>query len=398
MSKKKSKIACLVSHPIQYQVPLYRKISAEADIILDVLFISSMSTREYADVGFNALVKWDIPLEGGYKGYFLDKFSSGSPNPNFLLIQIGLWRILKKNNYEVLWIHGWGSITCIAAILYAKLLGIKVLIRGESGTHLKEPRFFKRIGRKLFMTFLKYSVNGFMAIGSSNSDYYKMFGIGNEKISLVPYAVDNEFFQKQVLNAQNFVAEYRRCLVDPEKLIILFASKLEKRKRADLLIQAFQNMLSKWKLELAHPELLIIGDGVEMQNLRVMVKESYRFNIKFLGFKNQTELPNYYALADIFVLPSEQEPWGLVVNEVMNANCAIIVSSEVGASKDLIESYETGMIFNAGSLVDLEKKLMLLCENPVLIRKISKGAQDRINNWSYKEDIDGLHNALKKLN
>jgi len=398
MSKKKSKIACLVSHPIQYQVPLYRKISAEADIILDVLFISSMSTREYADEGFNALVKWDIPLEGGYKGYFLDKFSSGSPNPNFLLIQIGLWRILKKNNYEVLWIHGWGSITCIAAILYAKLLGIKVLIRGESGTHLKEPGFFKRIGRKLFMTFLKYSVNGFMAIGSSNSDYYKMFGIGNEKISLVPYAVDNEFFQKQVLNAQNFVAEYRRCLVDPEKLIILFASKLEKRKRADLLIQAFQNMLSKWKLELAHPELLIIGDGVEMQNLRAMVKESYRFNIKFLGFKNQTELPNYYALADIFVLPSEQEPWGLVVNEVMNANCAIIVSSEVGASKDLIESYETGMIFNAGSLVDLEKKLMLLCENPVLIRKISKGAQDRINNWSYKEDIDGLHNALKKLN
>jgi len=187
-------------------------------------------------------------------------------------------------------------------------------------------------------------------------------------------------------------------LVDPEKLIILFASKLEKRKRADLLIQAFQNMLSKWKLELAHPELLIIGDGVEMQNLRAMVKESYRFNIKFLGIKNQTELPNYYALADIFVLPSEQEPWGLVVNEVMNANCAIIVSSEVGASKDLIESYETGMIFNAGSLVDLEKKLMLLCENPVLIRKISKGAQDRINNWSYKEDIDGLHNALKKLN
>lgn len=248
------------------------------------------------------------------------------------------------------------------------------------------------------MFFLKHTVNGFLAIGSNNLDYYKKYGIDNKKISIVPYAVDNDFFKIQISKSNNFVNEYRRLLDDPKKLIILFASKLEKRKRADLLIHAFQNMLSKWRFEKSFPELIIIGDGVEIENLREMVKESFRLNIKFLGFKNQTELPNYYALADIFVLPSEQEPWGLVVNEAMNANCAIIVSDEVGAARDLIVNLKTGLIFNAGSNEDLEKKLTLLCENSDLINEISKGAKDQIINWSYKQDIIGIHNALEKLN
>lgn len=395
---KKTKLACLVSHPIQYQVPLFRKISAEENINFEVIFISSMSTKNYTDVGFNRSVKWDIPLEGGYKGYFLDKFNESMLIPNFFIIQIKLWEILKKNKYEVLWIHGWGSHSCIAAIIYCKILNIKVLIRGESGTHLKCAGILRRICRRLLMFFLKHTVNGFLAIGSNNLDYYKKYGIDNKKISIVPYAVDNDFFVIQISKSNNFVNEYRRLLDDPKKLIILFASKLEKRKRADLLIHAFQNMLSKWRFEKSFPELIIIGDGVEIENLREMVKESFRLNIKFLGFKNQTELPNYYALADIFVLPSEQEPWGLVVNEAMNANCAIIVSDEVGAARDLIVNLKTGLIFNAGSNEDLEKKLTLLCENSDLINEISKGAKDQIINWSYKQDIIGIHNALEKLN
>ena len=391
------KVACLVSHPIQYQVPLFRKITKEKKIDFEVIFISSMSIGKYVDKGFNTSVKWDIPLLGGYKGYFLDKVQTTFRVPRIFKVQINLWMFLKKNKYEVLWIHGWGNLTCLAAIIYCKLLGIKILMRGESGVHLRAPGSLKRVFRETFMRFIKHNVDGFLAIGSNNYNYYKMYGIDENKISIVPYAVDNEFFKIQVSNSHNFVVEYRKNLYFQEKLIILFASKLEKRKRADLLIGAFQNMLLKWESKSPWPELLIVGDGVEMKSLRKMVKESFRSNIKFLGFKNQTELPKYYALADIFVLPSEQEPWGLVVNEAMNAYCAIIVSNEVGAAKDLIKDYESGLTFTAGSLGDLEAKLKLLCEDSCLVEKISKGAQENIMEWSYKEDTIGLYAALEKL-
>ena len=86
-------------------------------------------------------------------------------------------------------------------------------------------------------------------------------------------------------------------------------------------------------------------------------------SIKFLGFKNQTELPAYYDLCDVFVLPSVYEPWGLVVNEVMNAGRAVIVSDQVGCGPDLVRPGENGYIFPAGDIAGLCGALKNILDN-----------------------------------
>src|SRR5580693_8332123 len=75
--KKKVRLAYLVSHPIQYQAPLLRRIAQEPDIDLTVFFGSDFSVRGYRDEGFGVGVKWDVPLVEGYKHEFLPKLRDG---------------------------------------------------------------------------------------------------------------------------------------------------------------------------------------------------------------------------------------------------------------------------------------------------------------------------------
>ena len=65
-------------------------------------------------------------------------------------------------------------------------------------------------------------------------------------------------------------------------------------------------------------------------------------DVRFLGFRNQSEMPAFYDLCDLFVLPSHFEPWGLVINEAMNAGKPVIVSDCVGAAPDLVQTGRNG--------------------------------------------------------
>jgi glycosyltransferase involved in cell wall biosynthesis len=390
---KKYKLACLVSHPIQYQVPLFREISQDPRFDLEVLFCSDKSTKSYLDEGFNRAIIWDVPLIGGYKHIFLPSIFDAT-KPNFFNpLNYHIHSILKKGNYDAVWIHGWGSLTAISTILFAKILKIKVLMRGESGIHMKKPTGIKGFLRIMMISFLNMTVDGFLAIGTNNKDYYLDNGVPSSKIFLVPYAVDNNFFLSHSCKR----LEIDKITVkESETVVILFASKLERRKRADLLIDAFASLLKK-RLFSVEPILIIVGDGPEKSTLIDRARMLPHKSIHFLGFKNQSELPAYYDMADIFVLPSEQEPWGLVVNEVMNLGCAVIASDEVGCVRDLVVHEETGMIFTAGNMQALEKCLEELCSNSEKRLNIAKQAKDKIKNWSYSEDINGLYQALGTL-
>src|SRR2546430_3298455 len=79
--------------------------------------------------------------------------------------------------------------------------------------------------------------------------------------------------------------------------------------------------------------------------------------VKFLGFRNQSELPSFYDLCDVFVLPSTSEPWGLVVNEAMAAGRPVVVSDQVGCARDLVQNGLNGFIFPVGDVEALAHAL-----------------------------------------
>jgi len=395
--KKKWRLAYLVSHPIQYQAPLLRLISAEPDIDLTVFFCSDLSVREYHDVGFGQALQWDVPLLDGYRHEFLPAFGGTDRLSFWRPLTHGLARRLDEGNFDALWIHGWGYWSHLLAVSSARRRGVKILMRGESGLHLTTRGRVRRGLKRILMHYLVTNVDAFLTIGEHNRKYYLHHGAAPERLFPVPYSVDNAFFQEKAASAGPDRERLRTLLgLAPGRPVILYASKMIERKRPGDLLEAYIQLSGDGTRE-PDPYLLFIGDGELRPELEARTARLNWNSIKFLGFKNQTELPGYYDLCDVFVLPSVQEPWGLVINEVMNAGRAVIVSDEVGCAPDLVKSGENGYVFKAGDISDLRNALVSVLSNLEMTRDMGRKSLEIINHWGFREDIAGLHGALEAI-
>ncbi len=388
------RLAYLVTHPIQYQAPLLRRIASEPGIDLTVFFCSDFSLKSYLDPSFATLVAWDIPLTGGYRHEILPALGPKDRISFWRPFNYGLASRLRRGNFDVLWVHGYNRWFHWRAMIRAKFGGLKVLVRDEA-TAISAPRHpLKRILKSLFFRALGSLGDGFLAIGRLNAEYYRSYGIGADRIFSVPYAVDNAFFRDQARAAAGEREHLRQTLgLEPGRPVILYASKLSQVKRGIDLLEAYIRM-SPDGVQEPHPYLLFIGEGNQRQVLEERAGATNWRSIKFLGFKNQTELPQYYDLCDVLVLPSVYEPWGLVINEVMNAGRAVIVSDQVGCGPDLVRNGENGYVFKTGDIADLKEALAMVTGNRSGYQAMGRKSLELISQWGLEEDISGLKQAL----
>jgi glycosyltransferase involved in cell wall biosynthesis len=162
------------------------------------------------------------------------------------------------------------------------------------------------------------------------------------------------------------------------------------------LVAAYKNLLTDVPLE-AHPYLVIVGDGEERAALERQAAESGLEGVRFYGFRNQSELPRFFDLATVFVLPSRHEPWGLIVNEVMNAGRAVIVSDEVGCQPDLIDDGVEGCVFPVGDVAALTDALRRVLATPETAVAMGQRALAKIQTWNFEEDVRGLRRAIAQV-
>ncbi len=398
-SRDKVRLAYLVSHPIQYQAPLLRRIAREPDIDLTVFFGSDFSVKGYKDQGFGGVgVKWDIPLIDGYRHEFLPVLRDNATVSPTTPMNYGIASRLRgasgKPAFDALWVHGYASVNALHGMMAAKALGIPVLLRAESWLGDRERSGAKLAAKRLFFRLLAQMVDGVLPIGTLNGEYWRHYLGEDFPLFLMPYAVDNKYFQQRSLEAAPRRAELQAELaLDPSRPVILFASKLQNRKRACDLIDAYKRLSPAPGVE-PHPYLVVVGDGEERATLERSAGETGFSSIRFCGFRNQSELPRFFDLATVFVLPSRHEPWGLIVNEVMNAGRAVIVSDEVGCQRDLITDGVEGMVFPAGDVDALANALRHTLATPETAAAMGRRALERIDTWNFEEDVSGMRRAL----
>jgi glycosyltransferase involved in cell wall biosynthesis len=354
----------LVSHPIQYQAPLLARLAAEPGIALRVVFERTDTEGGYFDQGFGVRLAWDVPLRRGYDGV--------------ALAETDLRDEIRKA--DVVWLHGWGSSMLLRALAQARVEGRPVLMRGENQDQaMPDGRGLRGWVKRCFLSWVFRRCAGFLAIGSANRAYYLRRGVTPDRIFPVPYAVDNAAFAARAAAADP--AGLRRELGIPEgRKVVLFAGKFQRRKRPDLLLDAWE------RLGEPRPVLLMVGDG----EMRAGLEARRETGIVFAGFRNQSELPGLYALADVFVLPSEAEPWGLAVNEAMACGTAVVVSDQVGAARDLVDE-TCGAVFPAGDAAALTEALARVLDHS---DELGRGAASRVATWDFEADVAGLREAL----
>ena len=336
-----------------------------------VVFENNPENLAYYDSGFKRKVEWDLPLTDGYN--------------NEYLINTNLEEEI--NDADILWLHGCGSRTLRRALRIAKRLRIPVLMRAEN-CDIAMPDGYGLRGwlKRYYINRILSYCSAFLAIGSNNQKYYLNRGVSSNQIFKTPYAIDNEKFISGAKTVEPMRKKFKSQLgIGAEQKVILFVGKFIPRKCPHLLIKAYNRI--DWGGN-TRPALLFVGDGEMKGKLRDLAPDAI-----FLGFKNQSELPAIYSIADVMVLPSRREPWGLVVNEAMACGTAVIVSDQVGCATDLIND-TCGRVFPSGDVGMLSSSIIHCLENSDSMGKVSK---EIIINWGFSEDITGLKGAIRYM-
>jgi len=321
-----SKIAIVTPHPIQYNAPLFKRLAGVSCIDLLVFYTwgKDGAGKKY-DPDFNREISWDLPLLEGYDYRFCENTSkkpgshyfNGIKTPN-LIFQIEEWQP------DIVWVWGWAFQSHLKVLRHFKGRSI-VWFRGDS-TLLDEPSGFslKKLLRKVFLKWVYSHIDKAFYVGANNRDYFLKFGLKENQLVLAPHAIDNERFsgvQKPMTNSFK----------------LLYVGKLEPRKNP------FYLMKIMTQLNCAEVKLSIVGSGPLERDLKE--KFSEHSNVEFLGFKNQIELPSIYSSADLLVLPSLSETWGLTINEALACGTPVAASVYCGGAIDMINS-DNGFLFD----------------------------------------------------
>jgi glycosyltransferase involved in cell wall biosynthesis len=380
------KIIFLNTHPVQYLAPLYAKMT-DLGLLVEVWYCSDESIKGGKDQQFGLAVKWDIPLLKGYQYRFFKNYAKwGSIHAGFWGLQNWgvLWHILRAPRSLAV-VYGWGYLIQILFILCAKLGGHQVALRCESPLNqelLKSKRSLQL--RKLFLKFFIFKlVDHFLYIGQQNKRFYQFYGVADEYLFFAPYSVDNERFQKAAAELLPQKEALKKVLGLPgEAKVILYSGKYIPKKRPLDLLAAYQ------KLGLANVALVMVGEGELRAEIEKFVREQHLLNVFLTGFVNQSAIVQYYAIADVFVMCSEEgETWGLSTNEAMNFGVPVILSDMVGCAADLVPAeLARDHIFALGDVEGLSERVAQC------LAQTSKAEWPRqvVDNYSYSQIIDSF--------
>jgi glycosyltransferase involved in cell wall biosynthesis len=391
------RLAIVVSHPIQYVAPWFAHIAATRVIEPLVFYLWDFGVTMRHDREFGLELRWDVPLLTGYRSELVANNSrepgthrfGGLNNPS-LIPRVAAW------SPDAILLFGYKYQSHLRLLLSSRLGHIPIIFRGDSHDIGRRPgprNFGSRLARRVI--FRRF--NACLAVGRANTHYLRSSGVADDKIFFAPHAVDNERFRSTATAATNDALAWKKDLgIDASRPVILFAGKLDLKKRPLDLLHAFRIAItgSSWPIQ---PALLFVGSGDLGNQLHAVAGADINKNIFFAPFQNQSRMPMIYAAGDLFVLPSSSETWGLAVNEAMNAGLPAIVSSHVGCGPDLVIEGETGWVFKAGNVHALSDTITHALSDRARLRVMGAAARDRVALYSYEAATNGLLAALHRV-
>jgi glycosyltransferase involved in cell wall biosynthesis len=356
------RILIITSHPIQYNAPLFSYLTKHSNYSITVLYTLGDSLNSKVDNGFGIIENWNINLLTGYNFEFIHNSSS---NPSSLkyggIKNPTLIKKIKEYSPQGIIVYGWKHQSHLSVLRYFHGK-IPILFRGDSTSLNDKPGFsLLSIIRYAFLKQVYKKVNYVLSPGSASDQYFIKSGLFNNQIIRAEHAIDNDRFM--IMSTQ----EHKDLLalkdihsIKSNEIIFLFAGKFIDIKNPLLLIDAF----FKLKQEKENTRLLLIGNGI----LESAIKEKINLlpldvasSITLLPFQDQQQMKLYYRVADVFVLPSRSETWGLSVNEALACGTPVIVSDNCGSSKELVKNNVNGFIFKSEHVQDLSDKMIMMC-------------------------------------
>jgi glycosyltransferase involved in cell wall biosynthesis len=319
-----------------YRIPVFNEIAQDLKDRFLVLFLGETEKRRQWKI-YKEKIKFRYEV---LPGFLLQKKDSA---PHFFNPTV--FYKLMKYSPDIIVVGGYHYFGYFLAMLYARLFKRKIILWCESN------RYEKRLNYPLKEAYKRWFVRNstaYIVPGKASFDYLLSQGAVTDKIWIAPNAVDNDYFSQACDIHRETKEIFKQSKGYPNRLILYVGRLIDQKGVLDLL-KAFQ-ILSCKQSDLG---LLLIGSGKEKERYKNFCKTNNLKNVFFEGFIHQEDLPIYYAVSNVFVLPTYSDPWGLVLNEAMASKLPVISSDAAGAAYDLIINGENGYIFKRGDIQQL---------------------------------------------
>ena len=301
-------------------------------------------------------------------------------------------QLLKRERVGFLVMQGYNDPGRVRVIRWCKAHGVPCFLFGDSNIAGDTATGWKRLAKKLVVTQAVRSSAGVLACGSRGEAYFAKYGASADRTFLFPYEPDYQLIEN--LPTQTLAATRTRFSLSPERRRLVYSGRFIAVKRVDLLLRSFLAIAADrpaW-------DLVLVGDGLLRPDLQAMVPPELTSRVICTGFlDDQAEISAIYRLSDVLVLPSDFEPWALVVLEAAAAGMAVVCSDVVGVAAEVVRDGVNGRLFPPGNEAALTHCLRDVTD-PQRIDAMKAASAPLLADWRRRGDpIAGLRAAMASV-
>ena len=337
------KIAFVFGKALPYRISFFLKLSRFFDVDF---FLESVETTDVleANLCYECYRSFNVPFLSKYGSYMY-----GSPS-----FPVDLAFRLVRKEHDLIVSKGIATFASYISFVLSRLLRKPFVLWDETWYY---PKTFARTLAMPFMKTMARNCEAVVVPGSKSKEYFISLGVNPERILIVPNACEMPEVDSKRAD------DLRKELGIGEKRVVLYFSRLIRRKGCGFLVKAFERL----QKEFDDVFLIIAGSGPYKGELKHLCQLLQINSYHFLNYIEEADRAPVYSLADVVVVPSIRthliaEIWGIVVNEAMSLAKPVIATDAVGAAYDLIEDGVNGFIVkekDPNLLYDAIKKILL---------------------------------------
>jgi 1,2-diacylglycerol 3-alpha-glucosyltransferase len=364
-----------------YRIPLFNTLARETGVDLHVIFLAETDP---------SLRQWQVyKTEINFSYEILRSWRRRAGRYN-LLVNFGLGAALKAAAPDLILCGGYNYLASWQALYWVRNRVVPFFLWSES--NLQDMRRGHALVEFLKGEFLKHC-SGFVVPGRSAREYLHAHKIDDSRIFTAPNAVDNELFRKAAETATQQADHWRKELSLPKRYI-LFVGRFVAEKGVFDLLSAYAKLDETIRGELG---LVYVGDGAARRELEERSAAITPGMVRFAGFVQRDQLATYYALAEMLILPTYSDPWGLVVNEAMACGLPVVVSRVAGCAAELVKENWNGLLISPGDVPSLTASMEKIGNNPELRASMGANSAQLISDYSPVTWTRGIVEALGSL-
>lgn len=377
------KVGIFLNSPDIFLAPLWRILSRVEDLKIKVFYFSDICTD-----GYSLQNKTQDGNDSVLAGYQYEFIKSSSKKPQKLTLD-NPEKLLNREKFDVVMLCGYHQPYERQIRKLAHDFNFKIIFRGEITDMQRSPNIFTAISRHLYLRWFYSGISAFCPIGRDAENHLLDKGIPEGKLFFSPNAVDDQFIENQ----KNI---YKREVVREElgigenNIVFLFSGSMDQCNQPLLLAEAVMELSD-------YPQLVMIfiGDGKQYHDVCKMLTAKFGNRVFIPGYCDQERSSYFFAAADVFVLPSEYDPWCLAVNQAMHWGMPVIVSDRCGCCRDLVIDGYTGYSFYYRDKESLVRYIRKFLVEPELSSKMGRSAYKEIRNYTLEQSVSGITEAIK---